>query len=256
MRRFRRIANQIWSLLYYSVIAFFVDRPRRVRFINSVLAFHDREKNAKRFPTIEFSVLYPNASSLHLEFQDFKYQDGNVSFPELTILAAIARIHKPKVVFEFGTGDGLTTLHLALNGHPDAHIYTLDLPKDVREFQLPLDPGDHLFIKSRIVRDRSIKSSHVKNIEQFLVDSAFFDTTSLRGKIDLLFIDGAHSYEYVQSDTRKALEMLAKDGVIVWHDYLVWNGVTDYLNELSVKRKLFHIAGTSLVVYQSSTSIE
>jgi hypothetical protein len=36
--------------------------------------------------------------------------------------------------------------------------------------------------------------------------------------MDLIFVDGAHSYEYVKNDTVKGLEMLRPGGIIAWHD--------------------------------------
>jgi predicted O-methyltransferase YrrM len=36
--------------------------------------------------------------------------------------------------------------------------------------------------------------------------------------MDLVFVDGAHSYEYVKNDTEKGWEMLRPGGIIAWHD--------------------------------------
>lgn len=35
-----------------------------------------------------------------------------------------------------------------------------------------------------------------------------------------MFIDGAHTYEYVKIDTDNALNLVNYNGYIVWHDYL------------------------------------
>jgi len=40
-------------------------------------------------------------------------------------------------------------------------------------------------------------------------DSASFDYSPYHGRVDLFFIDGAHSYEYVRSDTLNANEVLS-----------------------------------------------
>ena len=70
----------------------------------------------------------------------------------------------------------------------------------------------------------------------------------------MIFVDGAHSYEYVLHDSRHALKLL-KDGkgLILWHDYdkIWWIGLTNALNELYTEQNEFggamHINGTSLV---------
>jgi len=36
--------------------------------------------------------------------------------------------------------------------------------------------------------------------------------------MDLVFVDGYHSYEYVKNDTEKGWEMLRPGGIIAWHD--------------------------------------
>jgi hypothetical protein len=49
----------------------------------------------------------------------------------------------------------------------------------------------------------------------------------------VVFIDGSHSYDYVINDSRRALELLRDGrGLIIWHDYGVWPGVTRALNDL------------------------
>jgi hypothetical protein len=67
-----------------------------------------------------------------------------------------------------------------------------------------------------------------------------------------VFIDGAHSAEYLENDTALALRMVRPGGIIVWHDYMVWNDVTTFLNAFSLRHTLQHLAGTSLVVHSTA----
>ncbi len=78
-----------------------------------------------------------------------------------------------------------------------------------------------------------------------------FDFTPYHGKVDLFFIDGAHSYEYVRSDSHHALECMHQGGVIVWHDYGRWgvNGVSRFLHELRKSgREIYRLPGSSLAL--------
>ena len=67
-----------------------------------------------------------------------------------------------------------------------------------------------------------------------------------------MFVDGAHAYSYVKSDTEKALRMIRPGGVIVWHDFSpACPGVWKYLGELAATHPVGHIAGTRLAVLRA-----
>lgn len=250
-RKLHRIIGQVWALIYYGVIAYLVDRPARVSFVNSVLGFHRRRLIADRFPSLELSEIFPDSNELQLKLTDYKFREGNVSFSELAVLAAIVRLRQPKSIFEIGTADGNTTLQFAINAPPECKITTLDIGSQSGRPLLRIDPGDKLFVGRSKPGERFRNSLHAGKIHQLICDSATFDPTPYRAAIDLIFVDGAHSYEYVQNDTLKALTMIRPGGLVIWHDYLVWNDVTDYLNSLSRTLRLVHIKGTSLVVHRN-----
>ena len=88
-------------------------------------------------------------------------------------------------------------------------------------------------------------------IVQLYGDTATFDFSPYYNAIDLVFVDGAHSYEYVVNDSIIAERLLSnKRGVILWHDY-------DPLHEGSIRAieefweshpeyDMFHIGGTNI----------
>jgi hypothetical protein len=85
-------------------------------------------------------------------------------------------------------------------------------------------------------------------IVQHFGDSAMFDFRALGEPFDLVYIDGAHSWPYVDNDTKAALSIVGENGVVVWDDY--WRLIPDvaaYLHALSPER-MYRIAGTRLVV--------
>jgi len=84
-------------------------------------------------------------------------------------------------------------------------------------------------------------------------DPATFDFSAHHGRAGLVFVDGSHSYEYVIADTETAARLVAPKGVVIWHDYGVWEGVTRALEEIEASRHLGlrHVRGTSLVVWKS-----
>ena len=63
-----------------------------------------------------------------------------------------------------------------------------------------------------------------------------------------MYVDGAHSAEYVENDTAIAFEIANNRGAVVWDDYSRHvSPVADYLNHLDAPN-LYRIQGTRLVV--------
>jgi predicted O-methyltransferase YrrM len=214
--------------------------------LHNLAWFHS---SRKKLPTVLVEELFPGSAKLSIQLErSLPRVTGNMTMDELAVVAIICRWLKPLVVFEFGTFNGRTTLNLAANTPAEAKIYTLDLA-DPGEAQLATDREDddyHLLERSgNYFRDTALGGK----IEQLWCDSARFNETSLREQVDLVFVDGAHSYDYVRSDTTKALAMLRPGGVILWHDYCAWYpGVFEYLHELLPRFPLKHIEATHLAV--------
>jgi predicted O-methyltransferase YrrM len=176
--------------------------------------------------------------------------DGNVTLYELLCLSRLARERKPRAIFEIGTFDGRTTLNLAHNSSDDTRVYTLDLPPSVKT-QFELSGDDRKYVDKPASGTRLVNARIGERVQQLYGDSAAFDFTPYRA--DFVFVDGSHTYEYVMSDSAKALELLGGErGTIVWHDYGEWPGVTLALNELRAHDSRFaqmkRIKGTSLAL--------
>lgn len=160
--------------------------------------------------------------------------DGNVTLLELTILNSLVAARSPRRIFEIGTFDGRTAMNFAANAPEDAVVYTLDLPSTGGP-ELAVHADDEQFIarsQGGARGRRLLDAPESARVTQLQGDSATFDYSPYAGRMDMVFVDGAHSYEYVMSDSRKALEMAAPGALMVWHDYGEWEGVTRALNEL------------------------
>jgi len=170
---------------------------------------------------------------------------------DLVQLCLLCRLLDAKVIFEIGTLQGYTTLHFALNSRPDGEVYSLDLPPE---------GGSAPALRTTVIDERLIHKLGTKRqyvfdglpaaqkIHCLYGDSATFDYTPFAGKVDLFFIDGAHSYDYVRSDTMNALKCCHPGSVIAWHDFGRFgvNGVSKWLWELSQKHEVYSIPGGSL----------
>jgi predicted O-methyltransferase YrrM len=213
---------------------------------------HSRHSNPEKIlPVVSIRDLTDDSRPKMAE-QEIK--DGNVTLLELECISKLVKYFKPDSIFEIGTFDGRTTLNMALNA-AGTKIYTLDLPKsEMSNTGLRIKSGDKKFISKEISGSRFIGTEHETNITQIYADSAKFDYTPYENKMDFVFIDGSHSYEYVLSDTRHAMKLLRNGkGVILWHDY-GWREVVQALNEYYENDPLFknlkNIENTSLAILQ------
>lgn len=228
---------------------------KRLRSVSRRLRGGKDPKPVTRLPAVHWSALLP-ANPIYL--LERGKQLGNVTEGELALLATAATLVPAGTqVVEIGTFDGRTTLNLAVNAPPDTIVNTLDLPPEMAT-QFELHPSERRFVEkpkpgARFRAAQAPWTGCVAHIRQHLGDSATYDFSSLHGRAGLVFVDGSHAYEYAMADSDTAFRLIAPKGVVIWHDYGVWEGVTRALEEIENKRKLGlrHISGTSLVVWKS-----
>jgi hypothetical protein len=75
-----------------------------------------------------------------------------MSFAELAILARTVKTKKPRVIFEMGTYNGLTTAVFMLNCEPDSTVITLDLPPK------PEVGSGNIFSDDELISNRNLGS--------------------------------------------------------------------------------------------------
>ena len=175
---------------------------------------------------------------------------GNLALHELVILSTICMYSKPARLFEFGTYDGLTTLHMAMNSPAEAQVFTIDLDQnDPLRFK---ETDDTFYTQGVVVGQIFHEHAEKSKIEQIFGNTLDFDSTMLFGLVDFIFVDAGHAYNLVKSDSCKALEMVRPGGIILWHDYASGHeGVYSYLNELSKNIEMFRLPGTTLVCHMA-----
>lgn len=143
-----------------------------------------------------------------------------------------------KSIFEIGTWQGDASLLLWL--HPNVEkLKTIDINSgmDIKynHWMHTLDNSD--------TYGSMIKNT---NIDFKFVNSKTYNPEG--EQFDMVFIDGNHVYDYIESDTLLAFKFHPK--IIVWHDYGAGNlGVVEYVNML--KQYGYEIKGfeDSLIVF-------
>ena len=248
----KRYATAAGGALYAFTLG--VGDARNRRLIQEIARrFGHQDGDAPRLRTIEIDALTAPTTAVILP--EPIANDGNVSLLELLVLARLVRELEPRRVFEIGTFDGRTTLALAMNAPDDALVFTLDLPAE-SPTALSIERSERAFVDKPVSGARFIGTHAARKITQLYGDSATFDFSPYRA--ELVFVDASHAYEYVLNDSARALAMLGDSpGVIVWHDYGEWPGVTRALDELARSDSRFAalrwVRGTSLAVLDRRT---
>jgi len=248
-----RYLYAIFSCLYLFIIGFVFEKNRLfISIICSHFGYPEKRPRAM-LPTVDLLDLLPEDMPIHV--REPVESDGNISLTEIAVISKLIKNHNPSQLFELGTFDGRTTLNMAANCSRNARVYTLDLPREKASLtELPIAPGEEKYIEKEVSGSRYLGTDCEQKITQLYGDSATFDFSPFLDTMDFIFVDGAHSYEYVLNDSKQALKLLkGGKGLILWHDYdkIWWEGLTIALNELYLEgaqfKEIKHIHGTSLV---------
>jgi hypothetical protein len=172
---------------------------------------------------------------------------GNINLFEAEIMQGLIKKNNFKSIFEIGTFDGFSALKMSEAG-PDVKVYTLDLPDGTIPDGLSWDDKDNirrLYTANTYTLGKLIKG--VKNVTQLYGNSLEFDFKPYFDKIDMVFVDGAHTWKFVKSDSANALKMIKAGGIVLWHDYTVLHPeVWFYLKRMGIQK----IKGTTIGIFK------
>jgi hypothetical protein len=102
---------------------------------------------------------------------------------------------------------------------------------------------------------RFLGSPVESKVRPIFSDSAAFDYSPYQKQCDIVFVDGAHSLAYVESDTKAAFALARPGGLVVWHDYnngFFWPDVHEYLNRIGRQYGIKRIRGTMFAVARAA----
>lgn len=132
------------------------------------------------------------------------------------LLFRIVKFMKPGIIVELGTSMGLSTMYLAA-GNPESKVYSLEgCPETAR---------------------RAIQNFEACGYTNISCITGDFDATldpllKKTGKVDLLFIDGNHTYEATLRYFRMVLPWLSSKSVIIFDDINWSSGMQKAWNEI------------------------
>jgi len=151
--------------------------------------------------------------SLVKHFLPTIYLESHQNKNEILKFSKLVLKNRPKIVVEIGTARGGTFFLLSRISKRDSLLISIDLPIQ------PLGgivSKPKIFYKSFsldnqkifLIRKNSHKRSTLKRVEEILNGK----------KIDLLFIDGDHTYNGVKQDFQMYAPLVKENGMIVFHD--------------------------------------
>jgi len=193
--------------------------------------------------------------------QSFSISPGNnivgmTSDYEAWIISSLSKISKK--IFEFGTCSGKTTYLMGLNSSADTEIVSITLNSDDLNNVKKKDKDNKVSFRNIIqesIYEKFLFSDEEveKKIKIIFQNSLNLEHNKYKNEMDLIFIDGGHTYSVVKNDSEKSFEMLKENGIILWHDYVPGKrsarDVVKYINEISKQKKIYKIKNTSLCIF-------
>ena len=145
--------------------------------------------------------------------------NANQKLVEFAALIKLLSKQELNVVLEIGTAHGGTYWTWCRLAKPTAHLVSVDFPENdewtarVRSYPRPTQT-------QTLIRADSHDPQTVRSLD------------GLRGSVDLLFIDGDHSYEGVRADFENYSPLVRPGGLIAFHDVDSSNNPTSEVDRL------------------------
>jgi len=169
--------------------------------------------------------------------------NGRVCHNLIIILHIICKLYNIKNYLEIG-------VH---NGGSMSYVVSESKPKICFGIDLFEDCTGH-YINDKITQEKSFNNIKKNNINSTINlikgNSGSLETIEslkvklLNNKIDLLFIDGDHSYEGVKNDFLNYSSFVAKNGLIILDDYNDnYKGIIKFVNEYIINNNNYEILG-------------
>lgn len=206
-----------------------VHSPFMYSFVRNTLMKASKKPNASRYTT-ELRKIAPKSvakssfgasPSNESESTARLLQKISISPKYGKLLSTIVCNYSPKEVLELGSGLGVSSYYLA-NSNPNSHVVTVEGMKAYAE-----------------IAQATFKNLGIANVS--VVTSTFdefFDPLAPTQKFDLIFIDGAHSYEATLKNFERSLSVATPEAFIILDDIRWSEGMLRAWNEVKQHPKV------------------
>lgn len=136
---------------------------------------------------------------------------GGSGILDYLLLKALVLKFDIKTYLEIGSwsGESLSCVSALVS-----NCYSISLPDEKVEGTFRSHWGKNNFSK--------YFSKNLPNVTYFNEDSKLFNYNKIENKIDLVFIDGDHTYQGIYIDTKRIFEVIdCENTIVVWHDFKV-----------------------------------
>lgn len=146
---------------------------------------------------------------------------GTMNASEAALVRSVIRALQPRLMFEFGTHQGILTNRMMEVAPQDAVMITVDLPPSkLDQGIVPIDPTNRSYVKHQDEHmGMHIDPVFSERVIRLQEDSMRLNISPLQGCVDLVVVDGNHSYKVAKNDIKKGWEMLREGGVMLIDDF-------------------------------------
>ncbi|MEI9898291.1 MAG: class I SAM-dependent methyltransferase [Chthoniobacter sp.] len=161
------------------------------------------------------AAIFPRLRSREFYAETFDFQSGLGDSGWL--LYGLARSMKPQVCVEIGSARGKSAcaVGLALLRNGGGKLYAIDPHR-------PTNWNDTNSMDSLAVLTNHLQKVGVGEFVEIVRQTSTEAAAGWQRSIDLLFIDGDHSYEGVKADWELFVPKMSEFGVVVFHD-TIWD---------------------------------
>lgn len=201
-------------------------RQARGRYITDLLKWHHRDA---------FEAIWSTVDSIPGWFYE-----GNAA-----VLYELMRDHPPATIVEIGSYLGRSTIFFALalaQVSPSGCVTAVDPHTGDRQ-QLQTLSTDHLATFDLF--RQHCRAAGVEHLIEPRVANSLDVAADWSRPVDLLYVDGWHSYDAVIADGEAWLTHLAPGGVVVFDDYATYPEVREAVDDLA-RRGLYRLWGSVL----------
>jgi len=164
-----------------------------------------------------------------------------------SIMLSVFRCYSPQSLLEIGVGDGRTLELFLSEVQPSSNEGLRYIGFDTFDDGLPSSDESRTdessskdsFWRFQNVPMGDIESIAVESKTKCSVDLVKGNTKTTLPEsvprfnpVDMVYIDGGHSYETVKSDYRSVRPLVSRGGVVVFDDLIAEPGVTEFCTEL------------------------
>ena len=170
-----------------------------------VLYFRSRTLRRMLMPFGAWRMARDGIHLAHLGFYRQESAFGPIQREEALLLAAVVRVLRPRTIVEFGFSQGHSALNFLEAMTSDARLYSYDV-----------DPVSRDIAQRIFAKDPRFTYLHKSQTD--------FDPVDIEcRRIDLCFIDSAHSLDLNQETWRCIVPCLAPSALVAVHDTGTWH---------------------------------